>query len=149
MAIKLSALFTCIVAHFYREESKGCAGAIKDVAHVVGAKVVTLPQKGSSPNVSAAFREVMQKATAELDYLPQRPGSGQPDQRHHGGGWPYGQALPLCFGQGEHHETGLRLLMDTGFHLAQQEREAIELLIARGVKPRRGSSKVPSERKER
>ena len=70
MAIKLSALFTCIFARFDREESKGCAGAIKDVAHVVGAKVVTLPQKGRSPNVSAAFREVMQKATAVLDYTP-------------------------------------------------------------------------------
>ena len=74
MAIKLSALFTCIVARFDREESKGCAGAIKDVAHVVGAKVVTLPQKGRSPNVSVAFREVMQKATAVLDYPPPTPG---------------------------------------------------------------------------
>ena len=68
MAIKLSALFTCIVARFDREESKGCAGAIKDVAHVVGDKVVRLPQKGRSPNVSAAFREVMQKSWA----MPQR-----------------------------------------------------------------------------
>ena len=69
MAIRLLALFTCIVARFDREESKGCAGAIKDVAHVVGDKVVTLP-RGRSPNVSAAFREVMQKATAVLDYPP-------------------------------------------------------------------------------
>ncbi|UCP15651.1 hypothetical protein KI797_04095 [Aeromonas media] len=37
---------------------------------MVGAKVVTLPQKGRSPNVSVAFREVMQKATAVLDYPP-------------------------------------------------------------------------------
>lgn len=47
MAIKLPALFTCIAARFDREESKGCAGAIKDVAHVVGDKVVTIPQKGA------------------------------------------------------------------------------------------------------
>lgn len=136
----MPALFTRIVARFDREESKGCAGAIKDVAHVVGDKVVTLP-RGRSPNVSAAFREVMQKATAVLDYTPNaRALVSQTNDT---------MALLLCLGQGEHHETGLRLLMDTGFHLAQQEREAIELLIARGVKPRRGSSKVPSERKER
>ncbi len=66
----MPALFTRIFARFDREESKGCAGAIKDVAHVVGAKVVTIPQKGRSPNVSVAFREVMQKATAVLDYTP-------------------------------------------------------------------------------
>ena len=110
---------------------------IKDVARLANVSVATVSRvMNNSPKASAASREVVLKAMAELGYTPtptRGPWSARPVTPWEWW-WGRGGSFLRRPGQGVAAvavEQGLHLLMGNGFHRAQQEREAIELLIGK------------------
>ena len=111
---------------------------IKDVARLANVSVATVSRvMNNSPKASAASREVVQKAMAELGYTPNANARALVSQTCDTMGVVVGDVADPFFGAlvkgvaGVAVEQGLHLLMGNGFHRAQQEREAIDLLIGK------------------
>lgn len=111
---------------------------IKDVARLANVSVATVSRvMNNSPKASAASREVVQKAMAELGYTPNANARALVSQTCDTMGVVVGDVADPFFGalvKGVSSiavEQNLHLLMGNGFHKARQEREAIELLIGK------------------
>ncbi len=111
---------------------------IKDVARLANVSVATVSRvMNNSPKASAASREVVLKAMAELGYTPNANARALVSQTCDTMGVVVGDVADPFFGAlvkgvaAVAVEQGLHLLMGNGFHRAQQEREAIELLIGK------------------
>ena len=115
---------------------------IKDVARLANVSVATVSRvMNNSPKASAASREVVQKAMAELGYTPNANARALVSQTCDTMGVVVGDVADPFFGalvkgvSGIAVEQNLHLLMGNGFHKARQEREAIELLIGKRCMP--------------
>jgi LacI family transcriptional regulator len=112
------------------------AGTIKDVARLANVSVATVSRvMNNSPKASAASREVVLKAMAELGYTPNANARALVSQTCDTMGVVVGDVADPFFGAlvkgvaAVAVEQGLHLLMGNGFHRAQQGGKAIELLI--------------------
>lgn len=111
---------------------------IKDVARLANVSVATVSRvMNNSPKASAASREVVQKAMAELGYTPNANARALVSKTCDTMGVLVGDVADPFFGAlikgvaAVAVEQGLHLLMGNGFHRAQQERESIDLLIGK------------------
>ncbi len=111
---------------------------IKDVARLANVSVATVSRvMNNSPKASAASREVVLKAMAELGYTPNANARALVSQTCDTMGVLVGDVADPFFGAlvkgvaAVAVEQGLHLLMGNGFHTARQERESIELLIGK------------------
>jgi LacI family transcriptional regulator len=121
-----------------REISENSMSTIKDVARLAKVSVATVSRvMNNSPKASAASREVVQKAMAELGYTPNANARALVSRTCDTMGVLVGDVADPFFGAlikgvaAIAVEQGLHLLMGNGFHRAQQERESIELLIGK------------------
>ena len=111
---------------------------IKDVARLANVSVATVSRvMNNSPKASAASREAVRKAMAELGYTPNANARALVNQTCDTMGVVVNDVADPFFGtlvrgvSAVAVEQGMHLLMGNGFHKAQQEREAIELLIGK------------------
>ncbi len=121
-----------------REISENNMSTIKDVARLANVSVATVSRvMNNSPKASAASREVVLKAMAELGYTPNANARALVSQTCDTMGVLVGDVADPFFGAlvkgvaAVAVEQGLHLLMGNGFHTARQERESIELLIGK------------------
>ncbi|KUE78537.1 substrate-binding domain-containing protein [Aeromonas schubertii] len=111
---------------------------IKDVARLANVSVATVSRvMNNSPKASAASREAVRKAMSELGYTPNANARALVNRTCDTMGVVVGDVADPFFGtlvRGVSTvavEQKLHLLMGNGFHRAEQEREAIELLIGK------------------
>lgn len=111
---------------------------IKDVARLANVSVATVSRvMNNSPKASAASREAVRKAMAELGYTPNANARALVSQTCDTMGVVVNDVADPFFGtlvrgvSAVAVEQGMHLLMGNGFHKARQEREAIELLIGK------------------
>ncbi|MFM2589026.1 substrate-binding domain-containing protein [Vibrio sp. TBV020] len=109
---------------------------IKDVAREAGVSIATVSRViNKSPKASKASVESVTKAMAELGYRPNAAAKALVSQSSNTVGVLVGDVSDPFFGtlvkavDNVAHESGKHILIGNGYHSAEQERQAIELLI--------------------
>ncbi|MCS3457081.1 substrate-binding domain-containing protein [Aeromonas rivuli] len=125
---------------------------IKDVARLANVSVATVSRvMNNSPKASATSRALVQQAMAELGYTPNANARALVSRTCDTMGVVVNDVADPFFGalikgvSGVAVERGLHLLMGNGFHNAEQERGAIELLIGKRCEALVVHSKVLSD----
>jgi len=109
---------------------------IKDVAREAGVSIATVSRViNKSPKASKASVESVTRAMAELGYRPNAAAKALVSQSSNTVGVLVGDVSDPFFGtlvkavDNVAHESGKHILIGNGYHSAEQERQAIELLI--------------------